>query len=171
MGVRIFVKDVADVRDGFVDQKFLNRFNGEPTTSLQVVTEGNDDIINAVKEAREVVKDFKDLPQGIKVASWLDGSTNIRDRLALLGSNGVFGVILVLGVLMLFLNLRLAFWVAVGIPVSLAGAVAIFPIPGIDMSVNVISAFGFLVVLGIVVDDAIVIGESIYSEKEAAGPG
>jgi multidrug efflux pump subunit AcrB len=67
---------------------------------------------------------------------------------------------------MLFLNLRLAFWVAIGIPVSLAGAITLFPIPGLDLSVNVISAFGFLIVLGIVVDDAIVIGESIYSEKE-----
>ena len=68
----------------------------------------------------------------------------------------------------MFLNLRLAFWVAIGIPVSIAGAMTLFPLPGLDMSVNVISAFGFLVVLGIVVDDAIVIGESIYSEKENA---
>ncbi len=170
-GTRIFVKDVADVRDGFVDQKFLNRFRDQPTTSLQVVTEGNDDIINAVNQSRKVVENFKDIPEGIEVASWLDGATSIRDRLVLLGRNGVIGVALVLGILMLFLNLRLAFWVAIGIPVSLAGAVTLFPIPGLDMSVNVISAFGFLVVLGIVVDDAIVIGESIYTEKEEKGDG
>jgi multidrug efflux pump subunit AcrB len=170
-GTRIFVRDVAQVRDAFVDQKFLNRFRGEATTSLKVVTEGQDDIIDAVKQARKVVEEFKDLPEGVKIASWLDGSTNIRDRLVLLGKNGVIGVALVLGILMLFLNLRLAFWVALGIPVSLAGAVTLFQIPGVDMSVNVISAFGFLVVLGIVVDDAIVIGESIYSEKEAKGDG
>lgn len=170
-GIRIFVKDVATVRDGFVDQKFLNRFRGQPTTSLKIVTEGNDDIIDAVNQSRAVVENFKDIPEGIQVASWLDGATNIRDRLVLLGKNGIIGVALVLGILMLFLNFRLALWVAVGIPVSLAGAVTLFPIPGIDMSVNVISAFGFLVVLGIVVDDAIVIGESIYSEKEAKGDG
>ena len=170
-GTRIYVKDVATVRDGFVDQIFLNRFRGQPTTSLKVVTEGNDDIIKAVREARATVANFKNTPDGIKVTSWLDGATNIKDRLVLLSSNGLIGVSLVLGILMLFLNLRLAFWVAVGIPVSLAGAVALFPIPGIDMSVNIISAFGFLVVLGIVVDDAIVIGESIYSEKEAKGDG
>ncbi len=168
-GTRVLVRDVATVRDGFIDQKFENRFRGKPTTSLQVVTEGKDDIIDAVNQAQEVVKNFDDLPEGIELASWLDGATSIRDRLALLGSNGVIGVGLVLLILMLFLNLRLAFWVAVGIPVSLAGAVTLFPIPGIDLSVNVISAFGFLVVLGIVVDDAIVIGESIYSEKEATG--
>ena len=170
-GTRIFVKDVADVRDGFVDQKFLNRFREKPTTSLKVVTEGNDDIIDAVNQSRKVVENFKDIPEGIEVASWLDGATSIRDRLALLGRNGFIGVALVLGILMLFLNLRLAFWVAIGIPVSLAGAVALFPIPGLDLSVNVISAFGFLVVLGIVVDDAIVIGESIYTEKEEKGDG
>jgi multidrug efflux pump subunit AcrB len=170
-GSRIFIRDVATVRDGFIGQKIMNRFRGEPTTSLQVVTEGDDDIIDAVTQARRTVAEFKDLPEGIKIAEWLDGSTRIRDRLHLLGKNGAIGVCLVLGVLMLFLNLRLAFWVAVGIPISLAGAVALFPIPGIDLSINVISAFGFLVVLGIVVDDAIVIGESIYSEKEAKGDG
>ena len=170
-GTRIFIRDVAKVRDGFVDQKFLNRFRGEPTTSLQIVTEGDDDIIDAVAQARRVVAEFEDVPEGIKIAEWLDGSNRIRDRLNLLGKNGFMGVFLVLVILMLFLNLRLAFWVAVGIPVSLAGAVTLFPIPGVDLSVNIISAFGFLVVLGIVVDDAIVIGESIYSEKEAKGDG
>lgn len=165
-GTRILVRDVATVRDAFVDQQFLNRFRGKPTVSLNITTEGDEDIIDAVKEAREVLEDYSDLPPGVEIASWLDGSTNIRDRLKLLGVNGAIGVALVLGILMLFLNLRLAFWVAIGIPVSLAGAVTLFPIPGLDLSVNVISAFGFLVVLGIVVDDAIVIGESIYSEKE-----
>ena len=165
-GTRIFVKDVADVRDAFVDQDFLNRFRGKPTTSLKIVTEGNDDILDAVKQAKKVVAEYKDLPEGVEIAGWLDGATNIRDRLVLLGKNGGLGVLLVLGILMIFLNFRLAFWVAIGIPVSLAGAVTLFPIPGLDLSINVISAFGFLVVLGIVVDDAIVIGESIYSEKE-----
>ena len=165
-GTRIFVRDVADVRDGFVDQLFLNRFRGQPTTSLKITIQGSDDIINAVNEAKRVVEEYQGLPEGVALASWLDGSVNIRDRLALLGRNGLIGVLLVLVSLMLFLNLRLAFWVAIGIPISLAGALTLFPIPGLDLSVNVISAFGFLIVLGVVVDDAIVIGESIYSEKE-----
>ena len=165
-GTRILVKDVANVRDAFVDQDFMNRFRGKRTVSLRIVTEGNDDIINAVNQAREVVASYEDLPEGVEIAGWLDGATNIRDRLVLLGKNGGLGVLLVLGILMVFLNFRLAFWVAIGIPVSLAGAVMLFPIPGLDLSINVISAFGFLVVLGIVVDDAIVIGESIFSEKE-----
>jgi len=167
-GTRIFLRDVATVRDGFVDQKALNRFRGKPTTSLKITTEGDEDIIEATNQGKAAVEAYIGLPEGLEIASWLDGSTNIRDRLALLGHNGIIGVILVLGILMVFLNLRLAFWVAVGIPVSLVGAVTLFPIPGLDLSVNLISAFGFLVVLGIVVDDAIVIGESIYSEKEAS---
>ena len=169
-GTRIYVKDVATVRDAFVDQKFLNRFRGEPSVSLRIKTEGNDDILKAVTQAREIVAKYAEhpemLPEGVKIASWRDGSVNISDRLVLLGRNGFVGVGLVFLILTLFLNLRLAFWVAIGVPVSLAGALALFPLPGVDLSVNVISAFGFLVVLGIVVDDAIVIGESIYSEKE-----
>lgn len=165
-GTRILVQDVATVRDGFIDQQYLNRFRGKPTTSLNITTEGDKDIVKAVTQAREVLKNYQGLPPGIELASWLDGSTKIQDRLSLLLNNGLLGVFLVLGILMLFLNLRLAFWVAIGIPVSLAGAVTLFPIPGLDLSINVISAFGFLVVLGIVVDDAIVIGESIYSEKK-----
>lgn len=167
-GTRIYLRDVATVRDDFIDQKVLNRFDGIPTTSLKIITEGNDDIIKAVKQAQDTVAGYKNLPPGMKLTSWLDGSTNIKDRLLLLGKNGGTGILLVLIVLMIFLNLRLAFWVALGIPISLAGAAILFPLPGIDMSVNVLSSFGFLVVLGIVVDDAIVIGESIYSEKENA---
>lgn len=168
-GSRIYVEDVAEVRDAFVDQDFYNRFRGQPTTSLKITTEGRDDIIEAVTQAREVIENYDVLPQGLQLGSWLDGSTNIRDRLALLTSNGLLGVGLVLVILMMFLNLRLAFWVAVGIPVSLAGAITLFPLPGLDLSINVISAFGFLVVLGIVVDDAIVIGESIFTEKQGQG--
>ncbi|MFC4993443.1 efflux RND transporter permease subunit [Rubritalea tangerina] len=168
-GTRIFVRDVANVRDDFIDQEYLNRYRGQPSVSLRIKTEGNDDILKAVRQARETVEEYSKadkLPEGVQIAGWYDGAVNIRDRLVLLGKNGFVGVLLVFLTLTLFLNLRLAFWVAVGVPISLAGALACFPIAGIDLSVNVISAFGFLVVLGIVVDDAIVIGESIYSEKE-----
>jgi len=165
-GTRIYVRDIAKVTDGFIDQEFLNKFNGKRTISLQVTTQGNEDIVKAVKDARHVIDTFSDLPEGVTLTGWLDGSQNIRDRLSLLFRNGWQGIVLVLITLTLFLNLRLALWVAVGIPISFAGALILFPLPGLDLSVNLISAFGFLVVLGIVVDDAIVIGESIYTEKE-----
>ena len=165
-GVRVYVKDVATVVDGFIDQKFLNRFNGKPTVSLRIVTQGNEDIIEAENDARAVLKEFKDLPENVSLYGWLDGSKDIKDRLSLLQSNAISGILLVLIVLTLFLNLRLALWVAIGIPISFAGALLLFPLPGVDLSINLISAFGFIVVLGIVVDDAIVIGEAIYTEKE-----
>ncbi|MFC5051335.1 efflux RND transporter permease subunit [Rubritalea spongiae] len=165
-GTRIFVRDVATVRDAFIDQEYLNRFRGQPAVSIRVKTEGNDDILKAVEQTKQAIEEFKvSLPENVEIAGWYDGATNIRDRLKLLIRNGLTGVLLVFLILTLFLNLRLAFWVALGIPISLAGALACFPIAG-DLSVNVISAFGFLIVLGIIVDDAIVIGESIYSEKE-----
>ncbi|MDP4644257.1 MAG: efflux RND transporter permease subunit [Opitutales bacterium] len=169
-GTRIYLGDVADIRDGFVDQKKLSRFDGEPTVAIQVVSEGRGDIIVIAKEAAEFVSNYAEthgLPAGITLTSWDDGSEPIRSRLSLLISNGIFGCILVLIVLALFLNLRLAFWVALGIPISIAGALACFPIDFIDISLNQLTAFAFIIVLGIIVDDAIVIGESIYTEKEA----
>lgn len=168
-GVRILLRDVAVIRDGFVDQKALNRFNGDPTVSLQITTEGERDIIKASNQAQELVKKYReqfDLPDGVTLTTWSDGSEPIRSRLELLTKNGLQGIILVLISLSLFLNIRLAFWVALGIPVSIAGALILFDLPGFHLSINMMTAFSFIVVLGIIVDDAIVLGESIYSEKE-----
>ena len=165
-GITLLIKDVADVRDAFVDQRLLNRFNGQATISLKIETEGQEDIIKSVNEALAVVESWEGLPENVNISYWDDGSKEIYSRLMLLVRSGVGGVLLVLLILMLFVNFRLAFWVAVGIPVSLLGALIFFPVSGIDLTVNLISAFGFLVVLGIVVDDAIVIGESVYSSKE-----
>jgi multidrug efflux pump subunit AcrB len=168
-GTRIYLGDVADIRDGFVDQKFLSRFNGEPSVGLVVTSEGNGDIIVTSREAAEFIANYESthgLPEGVHLTSWQDGSEPIRSRLGLLIRNGITGVLLVLITLALFLNLRLAFWVALGIPISIAGALACFPIDFIDLSLNQVTAFAFIIVLGIIVDDAIVIGESIYTTKE-----
>ena len=168
-GTRVHLGDVATIRDGFVDQETLGRFDNSPTVSLNVVNLGNDDIIKAKNAAAKVVKKFKHsgkLPNGVELTSWNDESKVIISRLSLLAKNGIIGVALVILTLTLFLNLRLAFWVSLGIPISMAGAVALFPMAGIDLSVNMITSFAFILVLGIVVDDAIVIGESVYAEKE-----
>jgi multidrug efflux pump subunit AcrB len=168
-GTRIYLSDVAEIRDGFVDQQFLSRFNGEPSVGLEITTEGSGDIILAAKEAASFVAryaEMHDLPEGVRVSAWQDGSEPIRSRLGLLTKNGLTGVLLVLITLAFFLNLRLAFWVALGIPISIAGALACFPVGFIDLSLNQITAFAFIIVLGIIVDDAIVIGESIYTAKE-----
>jgi len=168
-GTRIHLKDVATIRDGFVDQEILSQFENEPTVSLNVVNLGNDDIIKARDAATEIIEQYRHsgkLPEGVSLTTWSDESDVIKARLGLLAKNGLIGVSLVIITLTLFLNLRLAFWVSLGIPISLAGAVALFPMAGIDLSVNLITSFAFILVLGIVVDDAIVIGESVYAEKE-----
>ncbi len=166
-GTRILLGDIAQIRDGFVDQEYLSRFNGQPSVGLAITSEGDNDIIKAAKEAAAFIESYADthgLPEGISVSTWQDGSESIRSRLKLLTNNGILGVCLVLISLALFLNLRLAFWVAIGIPISIAGALACFPLVGV--SLNQLTAFAFIIVLGIIVDDAIVIGESIYSTKE-----
>ena len=168
-GVRILLKDVADIRDDYVDQQYLNRFDGEPSVSLQVTTDGNRDIIKASEQAAELAATYKEtfgLPDNVALTTWNDGSEPIRSRLNLLLKNGLQGVLLVLLSLSLFLNMRLAVWVAIGIPVSISGALLLFKLPGIDLSLNLITAFSFIIVLGIIVDDAIVLGESIFTEKE-----
>lgn len=168
-GTRIFLSDVAEIRDGFVDQEYLSRFDGQPSVGLAITSEGDSDIIKAADEAAKFIASYAEiygLPEGVSVSSWQDGSESIRSRLKLLINNGVLGVLLVLISLALFLNLRLAFWVAIGIPISIAGALAMFPFPLVDISLNQLTAFAFIIVLGIIVDDAIVIGESIYSTKE-----
>lgn len=168
-GTRIYLRDVATVRDGFVDQEYLSDFEGSPTVSLNIVNEGSDDILKARRQADEVVQHYLDagkLPEGVELTLWSDESKVIRARLMLLAKNGILGVLLVILSLTLFLNLRLAFWVSLGIPISLAGAVILFPLPGVDISINVLTSFAFILVLGIVVDDAIVIGESVFAEKE-----
>lgn len=168
-GTRILLRDVAVIRDAFVDQEILGRFDGEPSVALQIATEGNDDVIDASRAALALAERYPSLhplPDGVSVTAWNDGSKPIRGRLELLTSNGLFGTLLVIVSLALFLNLRLAFWVAVGIPFSIAGAIMLFPMPGIGLSINQLTSFAFIIVLGILVDDAIVIGESVFSAKE-----
>lgn len=173
-GVRVHLGDVAAIRDAFTDQDQIHRFDGQRSVSLQITTDGDKDIIRAAEQAQALAAEYGQrfgLPPGVSLATWKDGSEPIRSRLDLLVKNGVQGVALVLVSLALFLNLRLALWVALGIPVSIAGAIVLFPLPGIDLSINMITAFSFIMVLGLIVDDAIVIGESVYSEKQNAKPG
>lgn len=168
-GIRLFLRDVAEVRDGFVDQQTLSRFDGDAAVGLEIKTQGDGDIIASAKTAVAFIEAYPrkfGLPEGVSLSTWDDGSEPIRSRLGLLSSNGLTGMALVLIVLALFLNLRLAFWVALGIPISIAGALALFPASFIDISLNQLTAFAFIIVLGIIVDDAIVIAESIHSAKE-----
>ena len=105
------------------------------------------------------------MPEGITLTVWQDQSQVLTDRLTILLSNGAAGFVLVFLVLTLFLEIRLAFWVSLGIPVSFLGAIALMP--PLDATINIVSCFAFIVVLGILVDDAIMVGENIHRHQEA----
>lgn len=160
-GTVIRVRDVAQVVDGFQDNDLSSRFDGRPAAMIQVFRTGNQSAI-AISDA---VIDYVDrtsqvLPEGVTMNYWQDDTSYLRSRLSLLLSNGFFGLLLVVGTLALFLRLSLAFWVAVGIVISFLGALWLMPMLGV--SINLLSLFGFILVLGIVVDDAIVVSENIH---------
>ncbi|UCC39707.1 MAG: efflux RND transporter permease subunit [Candidatus Aminicenantes bacterium] len=164
-GTRLKVGDVATVMDGFAETDQAARFDGKPSALIQVFRVGNEDAIQVAKAVRQYISEAQQrMPEGIKLTIWSDDSEVLKSRLDLLFRNGRTGFLLVFIMLALFLRLRLAFWVALGIPISFLGA--IWLMPTLDVSVNMISLFAFIVVIGIVVDDAIIVGENIFSEYE-----
>ena len=164
-GSRITVGDVARVVDGFAETDQSARFDGERAMLVQVFRVGDQSALEVARSVKDYIAGAQArMPEGIQLTAWQDDSRVLQDRLGLLVRNGRAGLILVLLVLTLFLKLRLAGWVALGIPISFLGAIALMPT--LDVSVNLISLFAFIVVLGIVVDDAIVVGENIYAHLE-----
>lgn len=171
-GTRVLVSDVAKVIDGFVEQDSFARFNGKPGVSIGVVAVGDQDALKIAEAVKKYVADKKkNLPAGVQLDYWGDSSKFLSDRLDMMLSNMVMGGILVFLVLSLFLQVRLAFWVMMGIPVCFLGTLLMMHLPMFDITINMMSLFGFILVLGIVVDDAIVIGESVHSEIEERGAG
>jgi multidrug efflux pump subunit AcrB len=170
-GTRLVLSDIANVIDGFVESEGFARFDREPTTSIRVKSTGNQNDLEIAAAVRNYVEQKqKALPEGAKLAVWGDTSFYLNARLDMMISNMVMGAILVFFVLALFLRMRIAFWVMMGIPVCFLGAFIVMPILGDwSVSINLLSLFAFIMVLGIVVDDAIVIGESIYSEIQSEG--
>jgi len=169
-GTRLTLGDIATVNDAFIESRRFTQFDGGPATFIRVDSVGNQ---NDLKIA-EVVRNYaerkqKELPPDVNITHWGDASYYLQDRLDLMIGNMISGGFLVFIMLSLFLQLRLAFWVMIGIPLCFLGTIALMPLPMFDISINMISLFGFILVLGIVVDDAIVIGESAYSEIEANG--
>ena len=170
-GTRVRVGDVCSVRDGFADTDQETFFDGKPAIMVSVFRVGDQnatDIAETIADYITTAPAALKLPTGMGLTIWQDDSKVLRGRLDLLMRNGRAGLILVFLSLALFLKLRLAFWVALGIPVCFLGAIALMPFFG--MSINVVSLFAFIVVLGIVVDDAIIVGESIYRAENAGQP-
>lgn len=161
-GVVLTVGELGKVKDEFVDTTSISRINGQPGLAIDVSAASREDLLAMADAVKDYVKQ-KELPPGYKFTTWGDSSIEVRDRLDLLVRNGMQGLILVFVILSLFLDLKLAFWVAMGIPISLLGACAV--LWQFDQTLNMLSLFSFLIALGIVVDDAIVIGENVYAHR------
>ncbi|WP_350334261.1 efflux RND transporter permease subunit [Coralliovum pocilloporae] len=159
--------DIARVKDTFREGDTLFRFNGAPTAGMEVLVGQKENLLKISRVVEEVAEHFRpQLPPDVHVTIWGDASGYISDRLSLLRTNGVQGLFLVLVVLALFLNLRLAFWVAMGIPISVMGALAVAGSKWVDYSLNDVTTFGLIIALGILVDDAVVVGESVHEERQ-----
>ncbi|MEM6357594.1 MAG: efflux RND transporter permease subunit, partial [Pseudomonadota bacterium] len=157
--------DIASVTRGFDESKVTRSFDGRPAVMLQVMRVGDESPLAISDAAKRAVADIRRfLPEGLAVTIANDRSTLFEDRMNLLLRNGLIGLALVLLLLSAFLEVRLAFWVAVGIPTAFLGAFLLLPLAGV--TINMVSLFAFIVALGLVVDDAIVAGENIYEYRE-----
>ena len=162
-GAQVLLGEVADINDGMDEGRMITKFNGEHTMIIEVMRTGKESAIEISNKVQEYVRNASSrFPEGINLYIWNDESISIRGRLGTLASSLFQGSLLVFILLGLFLRPMLAFWVVIGIPVCFAGGVLFMPFFGI--TANVMSIFGFIIVLGLVVDDAIVTGENIYSK-------
>ncbi len=167
-GTRLLLGDVATVDDGFAETDQSARFDGDPSVMVQVYRVGDQSALEIADAVKRYVEDAKyRFPEGVSLTTWQDGSIYLRGRLDLLLRNALQGFALVFLILALFLRMRLAVWVSIGIPISFLGT--LWLMPAFDVSINLLSLFAFILVLGIVVDDAIIVGESIYSEQVRGG--
>jgi len=165
-GSMLLLEDIAEIREGFEETNHYATYNAMPAIGLDVYRVGDQSPIAVSESVARQLKTIKEtLPPGLYLDKRRDRSTFYKQRLGLLVKNGLLGLILVFVLLAVFLEPRLAFWVSLGIPISFLGAFLI--LPQMDMSVNMITMFAFIVSLGIVVDDAIVVGESIYQKRQA----
>jgi multidrug efflux pump subunit AcrB len=164
------LKDIADIQDGFEESPIRTRFNGKQAAFIDVYRIGQQSAVEVADKVKEYVKDKQPLmPQGYELSYWDDDSQIVKNRIATLSGSALQGGILVLLLLTLFLRPAIAFWVFIGIPVSFMGAFLAMPFFGVTL--NIMSLFGFILVLGIVVDDAIVTGENIYTHLRTAESG
>lgn len=164
-GTRLRLGEISNVRDDFEEGDLYARFNGSPAVVVEVLQIGSEDLIAMAETVRDYVGEKRvQLPQGVKLDVWVDTSEDLQDRLDVLLNTAIGGLLLVMVVLALFLHLRLALWVSAGIPIALLGTIALFPWVGVTISTMTVMAF--ILVLGILVDDAIVVGERIYSHEQ-----
>jgi len=165
-GAQVLLRDIATVNDGFEDSDLSSSFNGAASVSVNVYRVGDEQVLQIVERAQEHLRNsFRpSLEEGIEATVWQNEATQLQSRIDLLTNNAIIGLSLVILCLALFLDIRLAFWSAMGIGISFA---ATFILMGaLGMSINMISLFGFILAIGIVVDNAIVVSENIYKNQE-----
>ena len=156
------LKDVAKIIDGLEDKNLISKFNNEPAAFIDVKRSASEDTLAVAKKVKQYLKDAK-LPQGLNISLEKDETINLKDRISLMLRNGLLGFMLVFLILVLFLDLKLAFWTSAAIPISFLGGLMILSAFGYSM--NMITLFALIVVLGVVVDDGIITGESIFEAQ------
>ena len=160
-GTKVLLEDIASIKDGFEETENFAIYNGKPAVMIEVYRVGDQTPISVSDAVRQNMSTINaNLPPGLSLASQNDRSEHYRQRMDLMMRNGYLGLGLVFILLAVFLEARLAFWVSLGIPISILGSFILLPTMGV--SINMMSMFAFIVTLGIVVDDAIVVGENIY---------
>ena len=164
-GTEIKLRDIAVIKDGFEESDTEASFEGQNAVQLKVRRVGDQRPVEISDATRAIVESYREgLGANMDIFIWKDRSEIFNQRMHLLIRNGVMGLVLVLVLLGLFLEIKLAFWVTMGIPVSFMGALIL--LPSVDLTINMVSMFAFLISLGIVVDDAIVVGENVYDWRD-----
>ncbi|MGM0427184.1 MAG: efflux RND transporter permease subunit [Thermodesulfobacteriota bacterium] len=164
-GAKVTLGQIAELKEGFQELDISARFQGKPAAVIQVFRVADQNALEVASTVKAFVEKVRpELPKGVQIDTYQDMSVMLKSRIQLLLKNMVFGLILVSILLGIFLDLRLAFWVTLGIPISFLSGLWI--LPQFDVSINMISLFAFIMVLGIVVDDAIVVGENIFRKQE-----
>ncbi|WP_424494669.1 efflux RND transporter permease subunit [Salinimicrobium sp. GXAS 041] len=162
-GAKVNLGDIAKITDGFEEVGFYGQFNQMTSIGLEIFRVGDQSPLEIEETVKGIIEDFQ-LPPGVNYRIDSNQAEDYRERLSLLTENGLMAIGIVLIILTLFLEYRLAFWVMMGMTISFIGGVILLPLIGV--SINMISMFGFLVVLGIVVDDAIVVGENVFEHRQ-----
>ncbi|ASP39518.1 hypothetical protein CHH28_12910 [Bacterioplanes sanyensis] len=171
-GQLLRLADVARIHDGFLEHNSELSFNQQPSMAFAVKMAATSDVLEISEQVKAVVSELQQrLPNNLQLTVWFNSADYVESRLTLLSNNAAMGFILVFIILGLFLQLRLAFWVAMGLPVAIAGTLIILGELGFQYTINEVTTFGFILVLGILVDDAVVVGESIYTHKQQLGQG
>jgi multidrug efflux pump subunit AcrB len=169
-GAQVLLGDVATVKDGFAEIDANSRFNDKPSFAYDVFMTTERDILKGTEAVHQYLADKQAyLPPGVELTQWRDMSVPFMGRVSTLVTNGLGGLLLVFGVLMLFLRPRLAFWTCVGIAIAFLGA--LWALPATGASLNMITLFAFILILGIIVDDAIIVSESVYTHQQRLGNG